>query len=61
MPLNYLLKMHMGRGYKFTKSLKKINHLMYTDDVNVFAKNEKRTGDLDTNNKNIQPGYEIWH
>ena len=27
------------------------------DDIKVFAKNGKRTGDPDTNNKNIQPGY----
>ena len=33
-----------------------INYLMYMDDIKVFAKNEKRTGDTDINNKNIQPG-----
>ena len=27
------------------------------DDIKVFAKKMKRTGDLDTNNKNILPGY----
>ena len=30
---------------------------MYNDDIKQFSKNEKRTGDSDTNNKNIQLGY----
>ena len=33
---------------------------MYTDALKVFAKkkkNEKGTGDPDTNNKNMHPGY----
>ena len=44
-------------GYKFTKSQKRINHLIYIDDIKLFAKKWKRTGDSDTNNKNRQPGY----
>ena len=31
----------MYRGYKFTKLQKRINHLMYIDDIKLFAKNEK--------------------
>ena len=26
-------------GYKFTKSLERINHLMYTANINLFTKN----------------------
>ena len=29
-------------GYKFTKSLEKINHLSCKDDIKLFAKNEKK-------------------
>ena len=28
-------------GYKFTKSQEKINHIMYMDDIKLFAKNER--------------------
>ena len=28
-------------GYKLSKSQEKINHLMYMDDIKLFAKNEK--------------------
>ena len=28
-------------GYKFTKWLEMIHHLMYMDDVNLFAEDEK--------------------
>ena len=36
---------------------------MYMDGIKVFYKKGKRTGDLDTNNRDIQPGYwnGIWH
>ena len=40
MPLNHILKKCTG-GYKFTNSQEKINHLMYMDDIKIFAKNEK--------------------
>ena len=44
-------------NWKFTE-----NHLMYMDDIKRFAKNEKRSENLDKNNKNIQPWYRngIW-
>ena len=35
--LNYILRKCTG-GYKFTKSQEKINHIMYKDDINLFAK-----------------------
>ena len=44
MPLNYVLKKYTEReeNFNFTKSQEKIDHLMYTDDMKVFAKkNEK--------------------
>ena len=36
-PLNYILKKCIG-GYKLHKSQEKINHLMYMDDIKLFAK-----------------------
>ena len=44
MPLNYILR-KCTAGYKLTKSQEKINHLMYMNDIKLFAKNEK---ELDT-------------
>ena len=40
MPLNILRK--SAAGYKLSKSQEKINHLMYMDDIKLFAKNEKK-------------------
>ena len=40
MPLNHLLK-KCTAGYKLSRSQEKINHLMYMDDIKLFAKNEK--------------------
>ena len=40
MPLNNILMKHTG-GYKLHKSQEKIEHLMYMDDIEQFAKNEK--------------------
>ena len=40
MPLNRILSKRTA-GYKLSKSQEKINHLMYMDDINLFAKNEK--------------------
>ena len=40
MPLNHILRKCTGR-YKLSKSQQKINHLMYRDDIKLFAKNEK--------------------
>ena len=40
MPLDHILK-KCAAGYKLSRSQKKINHLMYMDDIKLFAKNEK--------------------
>ena len=39
MPLNHILRNTKG-GYKFARSQEKINHLMYMDDIKIFAKNK---------------------
>ena len=40
MPLNHILR-KCTDGYKLSRSQEKINHLMYMDDIKLFAKNEK--------------------
>ena len=40
MPLNHILR-KCRAGYKPSRSQEKINHLMYLDDIRLFAKNEK--------------------
>ena len=40
MPLNHILR-KCTVGYKLSRSQEKINHLMYIDDIKLFAKNEK--------------------
>ena len=40
MPLNPILR-KCTAGYKLSRSQEKINHLMYMDDIKLFAKNEK--------------------
>ena len=40
MPLNHILK-KCTAGYKLGRSQKKVNHLMYMDNIKLFAKNEK--------------------
>ena len=40
MPLNHILR-KCTAGYKLNRSQEKINHLMYMDDIKLFAKNEK--------------------
>ena len=40
MPLNHILRKCTAR-YKLSKLQKKINHLMYMNDIKLFAKNEK--------------------
>ena len=40
MPQNHILR-KCTAGYKLSRSQEKINHLMYTDDIKLFAKNEK--------------------
>ena len=57
-PLNYILRKCTG-NFKFTKSQENIHYHVYRDDIKLFTKNEKRTGNSDTNNKNIQPGMEF--
>ncbi len=42
MPLNHILR-KCTVGYKLTKSQEKINHLMYKDDIKLFAKNKEET------------------
>ena len=40
MPLNHKIR-KCAAGYKLRRSQEKINHLMYMDDIKLFAKNEK--------------------
>ena len=40
MPLNHILR-KCAAGYTLSKTQEKINHLMYMDDIKLFAKNEK--------------------
>ena len=40
MPLNHILR-KCAAGYKLSRSQENINHLMYMDDIKLFAKNEK--------------------
>ena len=40
MPLNHILR-KCTAGYKLSSAQEKINHLMYMDDIKLFAKNEK--------------------
>ena len=54
MPLNHMLR-KCTSGCKLTKSQEKINHLMYMNDIKLFAKNEKELETL--NSENIQSGY----
>ena len=39
MPLKHIFRKYTA-GYKLIKSQKNINHLMYKDDIELFAKNE---------------------
>ena len=45
MPLNHILR-KCAAGYKLSRSQEKINHLMYMDDIKLFAKNEKNLENL---------------
>ena len=40
MPLNHILR-KCTAGYKLSRSLEKINHLMYMNDIKLFVKNEE--------------------
>ena len=42
MPLNHILR-KCTAGYKLSRSQKKINHLMYMENIKLFAKHKKRT------------------
>ena len=47
MQLNHILR-KCTAGYKLSISQKRINHLMYMDDIKLFAKNEKELETLIT-------------
>ena len=47
MSLNHILR-KCTAGYKLTKSKEKMQHLLYTDDIKLFAKNEKVLETLQT-------------
>ena len=40
MPLNHIVR-KCRAGYKLSRSQEKVNHLMYMDDIKLFAKNEE--------------------
>ena len=44
-PLNHTLR-KCTAGYKLSKSQEKINHLIYMDDIKLFAKNEQELENL---------------
>ena len=60
MPLNHVLR-KCTAGYKLTKSKEKINHLIYMDDIKLFANNVKEL-ETNTRRQNIQLGHKngIW-
>ena len=45
MPLNHILR-KCPTGYKISESQEKINHLLYMDNIKLFAKNEKESETL---------------
>ena len=47
MPLNHIFR-KCTAGYNLSRSEEKINHLMYMDDIKLFAKNEKELETLYT-------------
>ena len=47
MPLNHMLRKWTA-GYKLSRSQEKINHLMYMDDIKLFAKKLKRNENCHT-------------
>ena len=53
MPLNHMLRKSTA-GYRFSKSQERINHLIYMDDIKLFAINEKKKiENFDTHRENI--------
>ena len=51
------------KGYKLTKAQEKINHVMYMDNIKLFAKKGKKIEDPNIDDKNIELGYRDrnWH
>ena len=60
MPLNHILRKCTAE-YKLSKSQEKINHLMYMDDIKLFAKNEKELETLIHAIRIYSQDIEIWH
>ena len=64
MPLNHILR-KCTAGFKLCKSPEKISHLMYIDNMKLFAKKKKtkRIVNLNTDSENIQSRYRngVWH
>ena len=62
MPLNHILR-KCTAAYKLSKSQEKLNHLMYMDDIKLFVKIEKSTGNSNTRSENIESEDRdgIWH
>ena len=62
MSLNYILR-KCTAGYEVSKSQEKINHLMFMDDIKMFAKKWKRIENSNTCNEDIYSRHRhgIWH
>ena len=62
MQLNHILR-KCTAGFKLSRSQGMVNHLMYMNDIKLFAKNEKRNGNSNTRCQNIESGHrnEIRH
>ena len=60
MPQNDILRKCTG-GYKLNRSQEKINHLMYMDDIKLFAKKEKELETLIQTVKIYRHRDGIWH
>ena len=62
MPQNHILRKCTSR-YKLYKLKEKFNHLIYMDDIKLFAKNEKELETPNTGSEDIQWRYRdgIWH
>ena len=60
MPLNHIIR-KCTAGYKLSRSQEKINHLMYMDDIKLFAKNEKELETLIHAVRIYSRSNGIWH
>ena len=56
MSLSYIHR-KCSEDFEFTKSKKKINHLIYVGDIELFPKKFLKNGEFDTNDKHVHPGY----